>query len=56
MATVIKKGDSKIVIHQALQKVQETVRKGFDAKKFNGILKFEEDPLETQRRMRDEWD
>ena len=32
------------------------VKKGFDAKKFCGILKVEEDALAIQKRLRDEWD
>lgn len=31
-------------------------KKGFDAKKFCGILKAEEDALVIQKRLRDEWD
>jgi len=30
-------------------------KKGFDAKKFCGVLKVDEDPLVIQQRLRDEW-
>lgn len=55
MVTVIKKGDSKSSIKKALQKIQEENGKGFDAKKYSGILKLDEDPLDIQRSLRDEW-
>ena len=55
MVTIIKKGDSKASIQKALQKIEEKSDKGFDAQKFCGILKTEEDPLKVQKRMRDEW-
>ncbi|MFT7035361.1 MAG: hypothetical protein ACJA2S_003884 [Cyclobacteriaceae bacterium] len=56
MVTVIKKGDSKANIRKALQKIEEKDVKGFDAKKYCGILKLKEDPLEIQKRMRNEWE
>lgn len=30
-------------------------KKGLDAKKYLGIIKLKENPLEIQKRMRDEW-
>jgi len=56
MVTIIKKGDSKAHIRKALEKIQEPPNKGFNAKKYSGILKLNKDPLEIQRRMRDEWE
>ncbi len=46
MVTVIKKGDTKSNIHKALQKLKNTPVEGFDAKKYSGILKLEDEPLE----------
>ncbi|MFP9097443.1 hypothetical protein ACLI09_00185 [Flavobacterium sp. RHBU_24] len=34
----------------------EPVKKGFDAKAFLGTVKFDKDPLEIQKEMRDEWE
>lgn len=34
---------------------QRKGKKGFDAKKFCGALKFNEDALVIQKRLRDEW-
>ena len=54
MVVVIKKNSSKKAIREALQKIQK--RKGFDAKKYWGIIKLKEDPTEIQRKLRDEWE
>jgi len=37
------------------RKSQKTIDKPFDAKRFCGTIKFEEDGLSIQRRLRDEW-
>lgn len=54
MVTIIKKGTGK----KDLQKILENIkpRKKFDAKKFSGILKLDEDPLIIQQKLRDEWE
>lgn len=43
-----------------IKKLKETladrqIKKGFDAKKFCGALKVDEDALVIQKRLRDEW-
>ena len=53
MVTVIKKGSDKKAVEQALSKIKS--KKKFDAYKYNGKVKLKEDPLEIQKRMRDEW-
>jgi hypothetical protein len=58
MATVIKlKRDAS---EEELKKIQEQVaretKKGFDAYKYCGVIKLTEDPLEFQKRIRDEWE
>ena len=53
MVTVIKKGSDKKEIEEALSKLKS--RKKFDAYKYCGTVKLKEDPLEIQKRMRDEW-
>ena len=54
MVTVIKKGSNKKEIEIALSKIKS--KKKFDAYKYCGTIKLEEDPLEIQKRMRDEWE
>ncbi|HYG15851.1 MAG TPA: hypothetical protein VEC12_08870 [Bacteroidia bacterium] len=54
MVIVINRNADKKAIEEALGKLQD--RKGFDAKKHCGVLKLEEDALEIQRRLRDEWE
>jgi len=34
---------------------EKTLKKKFDAKKFCGVLKVDEDALTIQKRLRDEW-
>lgn len=59
MTVVIKKGDSKEHMDQLLKKVAEQPikpTKKFEATKFCGTVEFKEDPLEIQKKMRDEWE
>lgn len=35
---------------------QRKQKNTFKAKRYNGILNLEEDPLEMQKRLRDEWE
>jgi hypothetical protein len=35
---------------------KEKVKSGFNAKKYNGIIKLKEDPLVIQKRLRNEWE
>lgn len=54
MVTVIKKGSDKKEIEEALLKLKS--KKKFDAYKYCGTVKLKEDPLEIQKRLRDEWE
>ena len=54
MVVVIKQGSSKKVISEALKKLRN--KRGFDAKKYLGIIKLKEDPLSIKKKMRDEWE
>lgn len=56
MVTVIKSGADKHLIEKRLKALYSSPKKGFDAHKFCGILKLEEDPLVIQKRLRDEWE
>ena len=53
MVITIKKGDSKKTIEKKLSKLPK--KKGFQAYKYLGKIKFDEDPVAIQRRLRDEW-
>lgn len=53
MVTVIKKGASKKSIQKSLRKLKKS--KGFNPAKHSGVLKLDEDPLEIQKRLRNEW-
>lgn len=59
MVLVLKKGATKKEI-EALEKklYKEKPFRGFNAKKYNGVLKMQlkEDPLIIQKKMRDEWE
>lgn len=56
MVTTIKSGSSKEEIKKALKQLREKSKKGFEASKFSGSLKLEEDALLIQKRLRDEWE
>lgn len=57
MVTTIKRGVTKTEI-QSLFEILEShsdESKGFDAYKFCGTVKFNEDAMEIQKRLRNEW-
>jgi len=58
MVTTIKRGATKAEIQSLFEKLEShsTKSKGFDAHKFCGTVKFNEDALEIQKRLRDEWE
>ncbi len=54
MITIIKKGTKKAEFDKKLLDLKNI--KKFDAHKFCGTIKLQEDPLEIQKKMRDEWE
>jgi uncharacterized protein (UPF0335 family) len=57
MVLILKKGASKKAIEAIEKKLyKEKVKSGFNAKKYNGIIKLKEDPLVIQKRLRNEWE
>ena len=56
MVMTIKKGASKKIISQKLTEAYSTIKRGFEASKFCGVLNLKEDPLSIQKRLRDEWE
>ena len=54
MVTVIKKGTDKKEIEKAISNFKSA--KKFDAYKHCGTIKLREEPLEIQKKMRDEWE
>ncbi len=53
MVTIIKKGTKRIELDKTLENIQPSKR--LDAKRFSGVLNLNEDPVEIQKRLRDEW-
>ena len=57
MVTILKAGAGKRSIQSVLKKIGERqLKKGIDAQKHCGTVKFKEDGLILQRRWRDEWE
>lgn len=56
MVTTIKKGASKEEIHHLLESHNKKSKNGIDVKKYCGVLNLKEDPLELQKKWRDEWE
>jgi hypothetical protein len=56
MVLVLKKGASEAEMQLIKKKLQKKSRKGgIDLKKYSGTIKLKEDPLEIQKKLRDEW-
>jgi hypothetical protein len=54
---VLKKGATKDEIAELEKKLYRVgLTGGFNAKKYNGVLKMQEDPLAVQKKLRDEWE
>ncbi|MBX2900198.1 MAG: hypothetical protein KF775_11130 [Cyclobacteriaceae bacterium] len=51
----IKRGESKRSIENKLRKIKGKDKKGFPSKLFTGKVKFDGNPVELQRKLRDEW-
>ena len=56
MTIIIKQGSGKKEIEKALSQLKPKRKKGFDAKKYAGKVQWNEDPLEFQKKLRNEWD
>ena len=57
MVLILKEGASKKEIEAIEKKLyKKKTSVGFNAKKYNGILSLEEDPLAIQLKLRNEWE
>jgi hypothetical protein len=57
MVLVLKKGASKKEIEAIEKKLYNKKGSGgFNAKKYNGVMSFDEDPLSIQIKLRNEWE
>jgi len=57
MVVVLKKGASKKEIESVEDAIYEPgAKKGFDAKKYNGVLTLNDDALDIQLKLRNEWE
>lgn len=58
MGLVLKRGATKKEIEAIEKKLyrERPASTGFNAKKYNGVLKLKEDPLSIQKKLRDEWE
>ena len=56
MVTTIKKGASRNQIKNLMERHLKRKGKTVNVKKYCGILKLKEDPLDTQRKWRNEWE
>jgi hypothetical protein len=56
MVTVIKRGATKEEIRSLLESHDKKARKGINVKKYCGVLNLKEDPLELQKKWRNEWE
>jgi hypothetical protein len=57
MVAVLRKGADKAAIQELMRKLTENPsRRGLDAYRYCGTVKFKEDGLGLQKRLRDEWE
>lgn len=56
MVIIIKKGATKDEIRSLLEAQKSEPRKGVEIKKYCGIIQLREDPLNLQKKWRDEWE
>jgi len=55
MVTTIKKGTPKNKVDDIFARRKKTVTRKINIKKYCGVIKLKEDPLELQRKWRNEW-
>ena len=56
MVIVIKKGATRDEIRSLLESQKSEPGKGVDIKKYCGIIQLREDPLNLQKKWRNEWE
>ena len=56
MVLVIKRGAGKKEIEAIEKKISNKTTAGFNAHKYNGVLKIKGDALEIQKKLRNEWE
>lgn len=54
MVTIIKRGMKKKEIHSLIS-AKKSGKKRIDIKKYCGAIRLKEDPIEIQKKYRDEW-
>ena len=56
MVTIVKHGSSNALLQKILLKIKtQSPKKVLNAKKFCGVLKLQESPMQIQNRLRNEW-
>ncbi len=56
MVLVLKRGAGKKEINAIRKKLGKMPVKGVDTKKYCGVIKLKENPLDIQKRLRNEWE
>lgn len=54
MVIIIRNTTTRAKFDSLLKKLK--VKKGIDAKKYCGVIKLKENPLDIQKKLRDEWE
>ena len=55
MTIVLNKNAGKEEVNKLLNTLKNAKKKGFNARKYSGILNFKTDPVKIQRELRNEW-
>ena len=55
MVSIVKYGSQKGKLQNLLKRLYKSSSKGIDTKKYSGKIHLKEDPLQVQKKLRDEW-
>ncbi len=55
MVSILKYGSKSDKIHILFERLNKSKSKGIDSSRFSGSILLKEDPLQIQKKLRDEW-
>lgn len=55
MVSILKSGSKSDKIRTLLEGLNKSKSKGIDSSRFSGTIQLKEDPLQIQKKYRDEW-
>lgn len=56
MVSILKSGSKGDMIRSLLERLNKSKSKGIDSSRYTGTIQLKEDPLQIQKKLRDEWE